>query len=209
MKISVFSACILIFLFLFGSCADDNETGPADNLTNIKGTYRGVLNVSIDYYDMDYNGNLIFIENKNYQFHASAILADPKKEGSVTETNPFSLFMSVDDIKGDEGELSISSALSFNVSEGNVLLQFWDFDYNNGNLSGTLIHNGIDESVAVSNSFMTWEDAYGYTIVTLSVMKEYTTTFQGTINDNQFALEITGESTNTTRKFTATFSGQK
>lgn len=209
MKNFVIPAFILIIFFLLCACSDDDENVNSVNLANIKGTYQGVMDVSIDYYDMDMYGALTFIENKKYQFQASAIIGDPKKEGSITETNPFFLFISPDDVAGAEGELSIISAMNLVVGDGNVLLQFWDFDYNGGAISGELVHNGIDESVAVSNSFMTWEDAYGVKIVTLSVMSENKTTFQGNIDNKNITLEISGESTNTTRKFTATFSGEK
>lgn len=181
-----------------------NENEPGGNGASIStienNNYAGTASVTIDYYEYDYIGNLIFIEQKTYSHHMEVYAGAAKEVGSIVEDNPFNLQISTNTM-GSEGTFGLSSAiLNVSLSGGSVLLEYWDLKISGARLEGTLTDTHTAEAAA-ANHFYAWENMAGFKTTYLFVMDKGTT-LSGTISNEQVDIEIKGQSTDRTRIFT-------
>lgn len=194
-----FTSAILVFIAILAfSCSDKDKNPPGTKET----VYKGTGNMTIRYYDYDIgSGTDVFIEEKTYQFPVVAITGPYLKEGNNRESNSFNLIVGPDrDLTTDEeGQIDIISAMLFMTSTGNLLLQYWDIDYNNGQVSGTLSDMHLPEAAA-GNILWAWEDVAGI-IITSPFPLAKGTQMTGTLDQKSISLHVWGESNSTYRKF--------
>lgn len=201
MKTSITSAVLVFIGIAFFSCTDKDNNPPGTKET----VYKGTGNMTIRYYEYDIiSGTDVFIEEKSYQFPVVAITGPYLKEGNNRESNAFNLVIGPDrDLTTDEeGHIDIISAMLFLTSTGNLLLQYWDIGYNNGQLSGTLSDMHLPEAAA-GNILWAWEDVAGI-IITSPFPLAKGTQMTGTLDNKSISLHIWGESNSTYRKFDLT-----
>jgi hypothetical protein len=87
---------------------------------------------------------------------------------------------------------------------GKVILQYWDFTLNEDQISGSLTDTHLAEAAAAN---IIWcRDEVGGIEMTMPFYMDEGTTIQGTINNSSANLTITGQSTDTYRKFTCNIS---
>lgn len=198
MKASGLLFIVFLLCITFFNCKDQNGDLPGKNET----IYKGTGTMTIRYYDYDIvSGQDVFIEEKSYQFPVVAITGPCLKEGSNTESNPFNLMIGPDrDLTTDEeGHIDIISAMLFITSTGNLLLQYWDLAYSNGQLTGILSDMHLPEAAA-GNILWAWNDVAGI-IITSPFPIGQGTQMAGTLDSKAISLHIWGESNSTYRKF--------
>jgi len=203
-----------IFLFLFciicfgcggGGGGGDGDGDPDQNdidfsITNRE--YTGTATITIDYYDIDMLGNLTLLFTRNYSQDVMVLTGPLKNVGSVVEDNPFNLNISTDS-QGSDGNFGITSALVISDTNiGDVLLQYWTFECNNANITGSLTDNHIAESSAL-NLFWAWDEIVTGVSGTFPFWMDENSSIQGTINNNAARLTLKSTSTDTTRQFVA------
>lgn len=193
---------ILAGFLLLGTL--DNCKKADDNLNPglKKQEYMGSASVVIRYFDYDpYTGQDFFVEEKHYNYKAFVFINPPMKTGGTTESNPFSLQINPDRtvMNDEEGHVDIISSEIFTVSTGNVLLQYWNFTLAGNQINGILQDNHTDEAAA-GNLIWTWDNIAGI-VMTVPFAIANGAVMTGTINDNDVSLTITGQSTDTYRKF--------
>lgn len=193
---------VFFLLFAFANCKKSENKTEAPGQTKME--YAGQTTVKIRYYEYNVNtGQDDFIEEKQYTYNSTIFVNPPLELEGVTESNPFGLQIYPDRSgnDGEEGHLDISSCIIVNdMFVGKVILQFWNYALNGEQLSGTLTDTHIAESAA-ANILWAWDDVAGIKMV-MPFYLATGSTLSGTINNNNIALSITGESTDTYRKFT-------
>jgi hypothetical protein len=202
MKKLLASLISVLILFSFGNCKKSNNTNTTPGQTKIE--YGGQTVTKIRYYEYNVNtGQDDFIEEKQYTYNSAIFVNPPMELEGVTESNPFSLQIYPDrsSNNGEEGHLDISSCIIVNdMFVGKVILQFWNYTVNGEQISGTLTDNHIAESAA-ANILWAWDDVAGMTM-TMPFYLSNGATMTGTITNSNISLNITGQSTDTYRKFT-------
>lgn len=205
-KIVPYIAIGVICFLLFIGCPGGGGNGGTDSDDSIDTgsgvdtqTYSGTADVIIDYYDYDFFGNLVFIEQKSYQYNVELETGPPKNVGSVFEQNALNLQINTTTM-GDEGTFGISSAiLNVALQGGSVLLEYWDLNYANNMIDGTLVDTHIAESAA-ANQLYAWEDLAGFVSVLLFYM-DTGTTINGSLTNDTADIQIDGQTTDGTRVF--------
>ena len=204
----------LVFFMLVAGCSggggngdsgsqDGNGSGGAVDTT----TYYGQADIIIDYYDYDFSGNLFFVEQKSYRYDVEVETGPPKNVGSVFEQNAFNLQVGTTTL-GGEGTFGISSAiLNVALQGAPVLLEYWNFNYANNVLDGTLVDTHIAESAA-ANQIYAWEDLAGFVSVVLFFM-DTGTTINGSLNAETVDIQIDGQTTDGTRVFSIDIQAQR
>jgi hypothetical protein len=196
----------MICLLLVPGCPGGGGGGGRDSNSdkdtsgNIKTkTYMGTADIIIDYYDYDFFGNLIFLEQKSYQYDVEVVTGPPKNVGSVYEQNAINLQIMTTSM-GGEGTFGISSAILNVALQGDpVLLQYWNLNYTNQLIDGTLVDTHIAESAA-ANQLYAREDLAGFVSVLLFFM-DTGTDITGSLSSDIADIQIDGQTTDGTRIF--------
>ena len=189
----------LLILGIFSNCKKaDTNFNPGQQ----KVEYNGNATMVMQYYDYNpYTGQDYFIEEKQYNYNVSVFINPPMKSGGTIESNPFNLQISPDrgGMNDEEGHVDIISSQTFAVSTGYVLLQYWNYTLTGNQITGILQDNHTAEAAA-GNLIWAWDDIAGivmimpYAIANGAVMT-------GTVTANNVSLSISGQSTDTYRKF--------
>jgi len=180
-----------------GKTDSNNNPEPGSNINTT--IYNGKADIIIDYYDYDFFGNLIFIEQKSYQHNVAVETGPPKNVGSIYEQNAINLQIMTSTM-GGEGTFGMSSAtLNVALQGGPVLLQYWDLNHANHLIDGTLVDTHIAESAA-ANQIYAWEDLAGFVSVLLFFM-DTETNIIGSLTSDTADIQIDGQSTDGTRVF--------
>jgi len=199
----IIKIAIAVALSLSLGCGEGgggDDDGSADSGNDVKTRmYYGVADIIIDYYDYNFSGNLFFIEQKSYQYDVEVITGPPKNVDSVFEQNAINLHISTTTM-GSEGTFGISSAiLNVALQGGPVLLQYWDLNYANKLIDGTLVDTHVAEAAA-ANQIYAWEDLAGFVSVLLFYL-DTGTTINGNLTNDTADIEIDGQTTDGTRAF--------
>lgn len=213
-KTSLYIIFGIICVLLFTGCTSGGGNGgpDSDDDDDMSGgvnsrIYYGTADVIIDYYDYDFSGSLIFIEQKAFQYDVEIITGPPKNVGSVYEQNSINLQIGSINM-GGEGSFGISSAILNVALQGlPVLLEYWDLTIGNNLLEGTLTDTHIAESAA-ANQIYAWEDFAGYVSIVLFYM-DTGTTINGSLSDNIADIQIGGQTTDGTRVFAIDIQAQR
>ncbi|MCF6171401.1 MAG: hypothetical protein L3J66_10530 [Bacteroidales bacterium] len=202
-KFLVLALVSLLFSGLPGcKKTETNNYTPGAN----KDKYKGTAIVVIRYYEYNpYTGQDEFIEEKEYHYKTSVFINPPMVLDGVSETNAFGLQIYPDRSgnESEEGHVDFSSCIIVNdILVGKVLLQYWNYSLNGDKISGTLTDNHIAESAA-SNILWAWDEVAGIKMIMPFYMANGTS-LTGTISAHAVELTISGQSTDTYRKFTCT-----
>ncbi len=194
----------IFFLFTFAQCEKDNNT----KLGNSEREYKGTATVTVEFWDYDvYSNQDVYVGKKEYTYNVFVFTGPPLRCEGVNETNPFNLSIYPERISGqdEEGHFDMSSCMIINDPYvGKVILQYWNLTLNGQNLSGTLTDNHTAEASA-SNLIWAMENIAGiqmtmpFPIATGAILT-------GTINDKNCNFTISGQSTNTYRRFSCNIS---
>ncbi|MFP4543316.1 MAG: hypothetical protein ACLFQU_03695 [Candidatus Kapaibacterium sp.] len=195
-----------IALFVLLGCSDDDATAGASsyNMSLKAGEYQAVIETQVDYYKSNFSGQLVYVKSEIYSYNGSLFIDPPEKVGTISESNPFNLMICTESSSNNRpGCFWLWSATLVDGGSGSVLLQYWDFDYNAGNIEGTFIKTGLDEAYAAFNTIWTEDEESipGLKMVTPYVFAENETVMYGTINNNSASIVIEGVSTNAVRVF--------
>jgi len=202
----LFGVSFLILLCL--SCKkDDNNSGNSDPGSDGQ-EYAGQATTIIKYYEYNtVTGQDDFIEEKTYNYEIFIYMQPPLSLDGVTESNPnnFQLYPNRDN-GNEEGHIDLSSCLIVEDElVGQVLLQYWNININGSVITGNLYDNHLAESAA-ANMLWAWDDVAGI-IMVVPFYVANGSALTGTINDNSISLLISGESTDSYRKFSTSISG--
>ncbi|MEV7283669.1 hypothetical protein AB0O01_03705 [Streptomyces sp. NPDC093252] len=121
--------------------------------------YSGTAEVSVDVYDYcAADGSRQLADSQSYSMSATLSLGAPRSGGGATEDNPFTLVMAVGQ-PDDAGAVSLwSSAVSAvsgqdlagNPRDPDLLLTYWDMEWDDGEVTGRLIDDHTDQAVALN-----------------------------------------------------------
>jgi len=109
-----------------------------------------------DYCSAD--GSRRFADTQTYSMNTTLDLGRPRSGGGETETNPFSLLLAVGQ-PSEAGAVSFwSSAVSTGSSQDlagnprdpNLLLTYWELEWDDGDLSGRLTDPHTEQAVALN-----------------------------------------------------------
>jgi hypothetical protein len=167
--------------------------------------YDGVATVSIEYWDYDAYGNLVYQNSGIYQRNIKISVSRPEICGSISESNPFHLEIDadLDPVNPKEADFSIYSGGSFShPSGGCVLLQYWQITGNESSFQGTLTDTHSAEASVLNMLWNNQQIAPGLDMVSFSSMDKGTI-LQGTIEDQTAHIRIQGNSVSRDRPFTA------
>ena len=193
---------ILAGFLVFGTFSNCKKTDNNFNPGQKKQEFMGTANVVIRYYDYNpYTGQDFFIEEKQYNYDVSVFINPPMKSGGTTESNPFSLQINPNrtGMNDEEGHVDIISSQIFAVSTGYVLLQYWNYTLTGNQITGILQDNHTAEAAA-GNLIWTWDDIAGI-VVTMPFAIANGAVLSGTVTANDVSITISGQSTDTYRKF--------
>ena len=169
----------------------------------------GTALTNLDYYSADnWPGPAPFVRSSQSQYNVDVFIQHPNhsRDGFQVETNPFSLdiFSERDAWSDDEGFITIRSAAVYTGFEtpGDLVLQYWDFDYIGSTVSGELVDTHVQESVAwnLLSAYDLNMEKVGIDMVLIEPMA-VGTTIQGTATDNEIRLTIAGTNSNTFTHF--------
>lgn len=121
--------------------------------------YSGTAQVTVDVYDYcSADGSRQLADTKTYSMSTTLDLGRPRTGGGETETNPFSLLLAVGQ-PSEAGAVSFwSSAVSTGSSQDlagnprdpNLLLTYWELEWDDGDLSGRLTDPHTEQAVALN-----------------------------------------------------------
>ncbi|SNX66340.1 hypothetical protein SAMN06272735_8191 [Streptomyces sp. TLI_55] len=121
--------------------------------------YSGTAQVTVDVYDYcSADGSRRFADTKTYSMNATLDLARPRTGGDETESNPFSLLLAVGQ-PSEAGAVSFGSSavstgssqdLAGNPRDPNLLLTYWELEWDDGELSGRLTDPHTEQAVALN-----------------------------------------------------------
>lgn len=207
MKIIQILLVVIVTLVSATACDkddDNNGNGNGNNIVNEEDTFTGTATTTIEYWEYDVNtGNDVFIEEKTFTYPVYVYTSPPMSLEGVDETNPFNLqiYPDRDNNEDEEGHVDLTSCLIIDdIMVGKVIMQYWDFSLSGATFSGTLTDTHIAESAA-SNLVWCMDDVAGIQMVMPYYMATGTS-MNGTIDSENFVLDLEGQSTDTYRKFT-------
>ena len=176
--------------------------------------YNGEMTITVDYYDFCQGfGELRYLGRRSYRYAIGVTVGEPSTDGTLRESNPFHLFVQPRGNPMAEAGLSFMSAAVANTYRGPVLLQFWQIHASGKSFSGRLVRNGTQEGVGASNMFPSREllvacrQEMGVWQQPHSLAPG--TTLQGKFVRNSISITVTGQTTDTTRRFVASISASK
>lgn len=113
----------------------------------VYGTYTGSSKTNVKYLDPD---SLQVIATESYASKVTLNITPPIRNGTVTETNPFSLLLAPFSRSDGPtpGEIFAASARIFAVNGGTVLLQYWELDNTDNGFVGFLTNNHTADGLA-------------------------------------------------------------
>jgi hypothetical protein len=101
-----------------------------------RGTYLGIAEVEIAYYDRCVDGTPRFSRRERYEMEAEVAIGPPAEADGLQERSPFNLLVGAG--RAVEGETSLWSATV--LFENNALLDYWDIDLRGRSFAGVLEH---------------------------------------------------------------------
>ncbi|EGX57786.1 hypothetical protein SZN_21041 [Streptomyces zinciresistens K42] len=139
---------------------DDTAPGGPDGASALWGKqYSGTAKVTVDVYDYcSADGSRQFAGTRTYSMDATLDLGSPRTGGGATESNPFSLLLAVGQ-PSQTGAVSFQSSavavtsgqdLAGNPRDPNLLLTYWQLEWNEGNLSGRLSDPNSQQAVTLN-----------------------------------------------------------
>lgn len=167
--------------------------------------YDGVATVSIEYWDYDAYGNLVYQNTGSYQRNVKISVSRPEICGSLSESNPLHLEIDtdLDPANPMDADFSIYSGGSFShPSGGCVLLQYWQLTGSASSFQGTLTDTHSAEANVRNMLWTKQQIAPGVDMVSFSSI-EKGTILQGKIDDQRAQIKIQGNSVSRTRPFVA------
>jgi hypothetical protein len=167
--------------------------------------YDGVATVSIEYWDYDANGNLVYQNSGKHQRNVKISVSRPEICGSLSESNPLHLEIDtdMDPVNPEDADFSIYSGGSFShPSGGCVLLQYWQLTGSESSFQGTLTDTHSAEANVRNMLWNKQQIAPGVDMVSFSSIDKGTI-LQGTIDDQRAQIRIQGNSVSRTRPFIA------
>jgi hypothetical protein len=121
--------------------------------------YSGTAQVTVDVYDYcSTDGSRRFADTKTYSMNTTLDLGRPRTGGGETEANPFSLLLAVGQ-PSEAGAVSFWSSavttgssqdLAGNPRDPNLLLTYWELEWDDGELSGRLTDPHTEQAVALN-----------------------------------------------------------
>ncbi|MFJ5261750.1 hypothetical protein ACIQAC_14955 [Streptomyces sp. NPDC088387] len=121
--------------------------------------FSGTAEVTVDVYDYcNTDGSRRFVESETYSMDATLSLSSPRSGGGATEDNPFSMLLAVGQ-PAESGALSFWSAavstgssqdLAGNPRDPDLLLTYWQMEWDDGELTAQLTDPHTEEAVALN-----------------------------------------------------------
>jgi hypothetical protein len=108
----------------------------------VRGTYIGSSKTNVRYLNP---ATLAVVSAESYSGKMNVTILPPRQNGSITESNPFSLTLTPF-ARGDgltAGQVFAASARVFVVNGGSILLQYWDLSNTVDGFVGSLINNHL------------------------------------------------------------------
>jgi len=195
---------LLVFanILILGGFSIYTKAGDNLMLGPNKQEYQGTASMVIRYYDYNPStGKDVFVEEKKYISKVLVFINPPLKTGGMSESNPFNLQINPDRTvqQDEEGHFDIVSSQIMTLYSGELLLQYWNFTLVGGHFNGILQDNHIQEA-ATANLLWARNDMAGISM-TMPLPMANGTIMTGNVNANAVSITITGQSTDTYRKF--------
>lgn len=177
--------------------------------------YRGEMKITVSYYDFCQGfGDFRYVGRRTYRIPVAVSIGSPSTDGTITESNPFNLYIQPLGNPMAEAGLSLMSAGIAQTYRGPVLLQFWRLSKTFTSFKGQLVKNGTEEGVGAPNVFPSaelmvpcrqemgvWQQPHA-----LAVGQ---TTLRGDFGWNSISIRITGKTKDSTRRFDASIEAEK
>ncbi|MEU9338932.1 hypothetical protein AB0D49_38295 [Streptomyces sp. NPDC048290] len=136
---------------------EEEAVGGAEALWGVE--YSGTAEVSVDVYDYcTTDGSRQLADSQSYAMDATLSLGSPRSGGDATEDNPFSLVLAVGQ-PSDAGAVSLWSSsvstvsgqdLAGNPRDPDLLLLYWQLEWDDGELTGQLVDDHTEQAVALN-----------------------------------------------------------
>ena len=125
-----------------------------------------------------------------FRHSVKVVVAPPMYDGSMRDSNPFSLIISSSEGTGD---LWVTSAIvATTPTARSVALQYWDLAYDGHRLGGILKHDHIDKAAA-GNILTLKKDIAGVTEMDWPFPIEVGAALGGTLDDRRAKIRVSGK----------------